>query len=91
MTSTNAIGAAEIVEISPGDAVPFTGNLVPLSTFKLMATDISTKDLLEQELERCRRSRDTLDTEGALVPSIALSFVLGLVVGAVAHHYLKVP
>ena len=88
---TNATAAAKIVELKPGDPVPFSGNLVPPITFKTMMIDIGEKDLLEEELELCRKARDReveeKDNTFLVVSSIAGGFLLGAVLG----RYLKFP
>ena len=88
-------GLAEtIVELPKGRVAPFTGNLVPIDMFQEIMVQAREKDLLETELGMCQTSRDgcqaKLDGPG-VGSAIAVSFLVGLVVGLVGSHYLKVP
>lgn len=92
MTPINATAAAKIVEIKPGDPVPFSGNLVPPITFQEMMVDVREKSLYEEELERCKEMRDKQLEEKSdgpllLVGSIIGSFVLGSIFG----RYVRFP
>ena len=89
---TNAMAAAKIVEIKPGDAVPFSGNLVPPITFQAMMVDVRERSVLEEELEYCKEQRDkqlegNSDGPILLVSSIIGSFVLGSIFG----RYVRFP
>lgn len=88
----NATAAAKIIEIKPGDAVPFSGNLVPPITFQAMMVDVQEKSLLEEELEECRKARDK-QLEGSPNDNLLLvsSIIGGFVLGSIFGRYVRFP
>lgn len=88
----NATGAAKIVELKPGDAVPFSGNLVPPITFQAMMVDVNEKSLLEEEIEECRKARDK-QLEGSPNDNLVVvgSIIGGFLLGTIFGRYVRFP
>lgn len=92
MMPINATAAAKIVELKPGDPVPYSGNLVPPSTFQAMMVDVREKSLFEEELEQCREARDK-QLEGSPNNNLLLvsSIIGGFVLGSIFGRYVRFP
>ena len=92
MMPINATAAAKIVELKPGDPVPYSGNLGPPLTFQAMMVDVREKSLYEEELERCKEMRDK-QLEGKSDDTILLvsSIIGGFVLGSIFGRYVRFP
>lgn len=81
----------EILTIKAGQKAPYTGNLMPVSTFSQMMADAEMKDAIQEQLHVCQSDKAACVTaqDSDSTKWFGAGFVIGLVAVATIHAASK--